>query len=811
MLRFEFITDRLEAYKDAQGKMHIRGIASDDLEDLQRDRISLSALKKMVKQCKKGLPLLPEHRASFEIGMSTDAELRKNQQTNATEMVVDYILYDDYPQARTLFKEALAQECWRQLSIGGKLNENSTKPAYLEETADGRVVRVLNDLILDHIAVTRANMAANPRTGFLDAMFKSLDESGFSIDEFQGVLEKGEKYVAISLDEIEDKDAEQKSDESPGRKNVANNLLTSSNGALNIPSEDNSSDASEQRTSSKESQMGDEVLKATVIYKAWPLAAESAWDWNASRDGSTLLGADLDNWDRYKSAHTYYDSSLGATPTVKSGYSLPHHKLTDGGMKTYMSGVQRAVAALNGARGGFRRDTSPEGRISLYTHLRKHYEQAGRTAPPLKKEWLTKVRGESIPTKWGVAVEKDYEDFVSSLQSVGEAIPEWLTLKWWTQWDESITGLRVPPAEEKGVWAIPVEKSEEAEGPETRRAGTMQTPEERAEADRIAAEKTAQEKADAEKKVAEDKASADEKAKTDATAKAKEEQELAELEKVAEEAAKARKEDAKKEDASETSKEQSDGETKEVAGDVTAEDTAEKEKKSEEEKSAEEVSAEEAVEKATDKKEEKSEENADNSRLDALEQSLAQLASSVKIVAEAVKEIASSKEEKKTEDTTEVKAEDKVEEKKAGEEKSATEQSEEKKDDASESTDAEQAGNIFSSFKAVVANLHLSEKDALEQLMSHYGVMPVTADDLAKSVASLIEKSSTAVETTLAGKIDTVVKNLGDLTQRLETVEKVNGASQSIKGQETDHPVSGRGGVFSGVFSSATSQLGSRR
>jgi hypothetical protein len=201
------------------------------------------------------------------------------------------------------------------------------------------------------------------------------------------------------------------------------------------------------------------VEKAAVVFKDWPMSDQRSWSWTAA-DGNAILGEKGDNWEKYKSAHTYYDDGRGATPSVRGAYSLPHHKSTEGGLATYIGGVIAATAVLNGARGGFRRDTSEAGRKSLYAHLSKHYAQAGRTAPSLKEKWLDRTKGGFTHPNPKTLVERDYEDFVFAMEYAKEEVPEFLTKAWWMSWDQEATGLAEVPAAEKGIWTLDVVKSE---------------------------------------------------------------------------------------------------------------------------------------------------------------------------------------------------------------------------------------------------------------------------------------------------------------------------------------------------------------
>lgn len=167
-----------KAWQDEKGKMFVRAVASDDRLDLQRDRMSANALKKMADAAKKGVPFLETHRSVFEFGKTVGGDVVDFEEggKKVQKFVVDVELDGDFPQARKLFKEVAGNTCKRQLSIGGKLNLKNKEAVHVEMTPTG-LARTINDLDLDHIASTRESQAANPRTSFTEAISKALDDA----------------------------------------------------------------------------------------------------------------------------------------------------------------------------------------------------------------------------------------------------------------------------------------------------------------------------------------------------------------------------------------------------------------------------------------------------------------------------------------------------------------------------------------------------------------------------------------------------------------------------------------------------------
>ena len=175
--RFEFIADIEKAYKDDGGNMHVVLVASDNIEDKHKERMSTRAIKQMVKSAQGGdIPLLPTHRSTFEIGFTT---VQSSLQTKGdkAKFIADVQLDEGMDIARKLFKEVSSGSVKRQASIGGFLNRENPKAIKFEKRPDGTDRPVIDDIILDHIAVTRKDHAANSRTGFIGAIIKSFDDS----------------------------------------------------------------------------------------------------------------------------------------------------------------------------------------------------------------------------------------------------------------------------------------------------------------------------------------------------------------------------------------------------------------------------------------------------------------------------------------------------------------------------------------------------------------------------------------------------------------------------------------------------------
>jgi hypothetical protein len=187
--RFDFGVNITKAWVNKEtGKHYVKAIASDTGVDHHGERFSEKAIDGMVSCIEKNEPapvlLLPTHWDTFEIGKAVEAKVVNSpthEDLKALEVVVELDM--EYPQAKSLYKEVESGNALKQLSVGGYLNPDSDEAYFWEEkeyeTEDGNklydYLLVLNDLVLDHIAVTRKDKAANPRTGFSEAIAKSLD------------------------------------------------------------------------------------------------------------------------------------------------------------------------------------------------------------------------------------------------------------------------------------------------------------------------------------------------------------------------------------------------------------------------------------------------------------------------------------------------------------------------------------------------------------------------------------------------------------------------------------------------------------
>lgn len=353
-LKFEFDAQIEKAYKDDDGTIHIVAIVSDDGIDLAQERISLEAQKQMAQQVTQNrLPLLDNHRATFGFGFTTEGTVRKSSDNGKSELVVDFQLDPAWPHAIALFKGVDDGTNDKQLSIGGFVDREKDT---IEADEKGQMIRVINSIELEHIAMTRKDMACNPRTRTLAAVIKSLYEKA---DD--PLADRSDFAVAtLSVESVE----KERDDE--------------------------------------------EVKKAAVAFKSYPIVPleEETRGWTFTpdesnavlwrgagvRDGESFARAADDlqghGWHLFRDAHAWWDSTKGNLPPDKSAYKLAHHKLDrNNHLVTFFQGTAHAMS--RSLPGGFNSGLIPHmERESVIVHLAQHYAEFGIEPPPRAQQFL---------------------------------------------------------------------------------------------------------------------------------------------------------------------------------------------------------------------------------------------------------------------------------------------------------------------------------------------------------------------------------------------------------------------------------------
>ncbi|NSW54559.1 MAG: hypothetical protein HPY44_00980 [Armatimonadetes bacterium] len=159
---FEFQASLEKTWED-EGELWFEGVASSRSLDRQSDRMSARAIE-MMAECVP-LDLLPDHKAGAlqELGLVEKCRVVDGQ------FVVQGRLYADTDAARVLCRR-IAEGRKYQLSVGGKV----TKARREMDPVLGREVRVIEEVVLDHVALCRAGHAANADT-YLTVMAKAAE------------------------------------------------------------------------------------------------------------------------------------------------------------------------------------------------------------------------------------------------------------------------------------------------------------------------------------------------------------------------------------------------------------------------------------------------------------------------------------------------------------------------------------------------------------------------------------------------------------------------------------------------------------
>lgn len=343
--KFEFPLSAIKAWKDeGDGKMHVMGIASETGIDAHGERMSNVAIQRMVMQIneRNNVLLLPTHRDTFEIGKAIKARMVNQKDLDkffgegvarAPGLEVDFQLDERFPESNVLYDDIQAGTPNKQLSVGGFINPENQNATYFENDPDsGERVRVLDDLLLDHVALTRVGHAANERTGFTDAIVKSL-----AIEDYDYVKEQEKAGVP----EI----------------NICTGELFA--------------------------EMDKGIIPKAKTGSLAPI--DTAWSFSAA-EGNRVLGAgeSQTDWERYKSIHAWFDpasDSDNTPPRKKSAYKLPHRKFHEGRIKTFFRGVVAAQVRLN--QGAL--SVPDADRPKIHRHLGVHYNEFEREQPELKE------------------------------------------------------------------------------------------------------------------------------------------------------------------------------------------------------------------------------------------------------------------------------------------------------------------------------------------------------------------------------------------------------------------------------------------
>lgn len=187
---FDVTVPLAKVWEDEDGEMWFEGVASSTSLDRQHERMTPNAINKMAGHA--GLDLLPSHTSGplEELGTVEQAWVDNDQFRVAGR------LDRSNPRSRRLFEKVAAGRRYG-LSVGGRV----TKAFWRHDPEIGRQVRHIDDVELDHVAVCRAEQAANPDT-YLATLAKAAEdvmEEGVDEDAMLSRIGRAAVYAARSL------------------------------------------------------------------------------------------------------------------------------------------------------------------------------------------------------------------------------------------------------------------------------------------------------------------------------------------------------------------------------------------------------------------------------------------------------------------------------------------------------------------------------------------------------------------------------------------------------------------------------------
>lgn len=351
-LSFSFPVNVTKA-REEDGDWYVDFIASDTDIDLHNERFTERAIKDMVKYAKEGVDIIKTHYEPFAMGKTVDGEILSEGKDEISGIDIYKFkgtakLDKRYPESEDLFKDVRDGINKRQLSVGGFIDWDKPDAVLWEEieiavtenTTTTLYVLALNVFELEHIAITRHKGAANPRSGFLSAIMRSIDH---------------EWMVKHNI--------------SPSYKSIDEAVKA---GSISKQYNLGWLDLSHSNTQ-------DHIMKSANGYKEFPLAKEeTSWSFSTS-DANSVLGDNKDDWKNYKRVHFWFDPD---NQEKKSGYKLPFAKKIDGTISAVWRGVSAAMAALLGARGGV--DIPDDQRKAIYGKIKAYYKRFDKEPPEFK-------------------------------------------------------------------------------------------------------------------------------------------------------------------------------------------------------------------------------------------------------------------------------------------------------------------------------------------------------------------------------------------------------------------------------------------
>jgi hypothetical protein len=168
-----------KARKDEGGKMFVSILASSTTLDKHEERVAPAFIASMKAQAAAGeVEFTETHDSAIPLGVSVGSvdpvsvweEVKGKVKCETPEelFVPEFELDATHPLAVKVFEDVSSGRCRWQASIGGQASARK-----IFDPESKRVIRLLEDGKIDHVALTRAGRAANPDAQFLSAVMKA--------------------------------------------------------------------------------------------------------------------------------------------------------------------------------------------------------------------------------------------------------------------------------------------------------------------------------------------------------------------------------------------------------------------------------------------------------------------------------------------------------------------------------------------------------------------------------------------------------------------------------------------------------------
>jgi len=181
-----------KTWEDENGDLLFEGVASSTALDRQKERMSKQAIEAMSQY--RGIDLLPSHDAGALRELGTVDQCWADNDRFEVRGRLD----KSVPEAWRLYERAKSGRQYG-LSVGGRVLKAHWE--FDDEAADR--IRVLDDVVLDHIALCRPGQAANPET-YLGVMSKAAD----AVAPWPSETEDAEADPVLEADEEAARDTE---------------------------------------------------------------------------------------------------------------------------------------------------------------------------------------------------------------------------------------------------------------------------------------------------------------------------------------------------------------------------------------------------------------------------------------------------------------------------------------------------------------------------------------------------------------------------------------------------------------------------